>query len=127
MSHTILLVDDELAIRQMTIRALKSDGYAVLEADGAEVALRVSQTHKGPIDLLITDLVMPRVDGFMLSKRLKKLRPEMKQLYISGYTERSLAVQQDVQASNTPFLAKPFTPSDLLRKVRDVLGRPLDG
>ena len=111
----------------MTIRALKSDGYAVLEADGAEVALRVSQTHKGPIDLLITDLVMPRLDGFMLSKRLKKLRPEMKQLWISGYTERSLAVQQDVQASNTPFLAKPFTPSDLLRKVRDVLGRPLDG
>ena len=121
---TILLVDDESVIRRLTRRALESDGYTVLEADRAEEAIRLSRTHKGPIDLLITDLVMPRVDGFVLSKRLAKLRPDMKRLWISGYANRSPAVKQDLQATDIPFLAKPYTPSDLLRKVRDVLEKP---
>ncbi len=121
---TILLVDDEQAVRRITKDTLESDGYTVLEAESAEMAMQHSLTHKGPIALLITDLVMPRVDGFILSTRLKKQRPEMKQLWISGYADRSPAVQHDLQASDTPFLAKPYTPSELVRKVHDVLERP---
>ena len=121
---TILLVDDEQVVRRITKETLESDGYTVLEADSAEQAMQHSRMHEGPITLLITDLVMPRVDGFILSTRLKELRPEMRQLWISGYADRSPAVQQDLQASETPFLAKPYTPSELLRKVHDVLERP---
>ena len=123
---TILLVDDEWAVRRMMKRALERDGYTVLLTDRAEEAMRISRKHEGPINLLITDLVMPRLDGFMLSNRLKKLRPEMKVLWVSGYFDRSPAVKEDLQASETPFLAKPYTASELLRKVRDVLGRPPD-
>lgn len=120
--RTILLVDDEPAVRRVTKRALESDGYAVIEAGGGEEALRLALAHTEPINLLIADLVMPRVDGFTLSRRLAKQRPEMKQLWISGYAERSPAVHQDLQSSDTPFLTKPYTLRELIRKVHGVLG-----
>ena len=121
---TILMVDDEEAILKLMTRSLERAGYHVLGAASASNALKIASRHKAPIDLLVTDLVMPRMDGFMMSTRLARARPKMKQLWTSGYADVSPSVRRDIQEGHVPFLAKPYTPDELLARVRDLLARP---
>ncbi len=122
---TILIVDDEPQIRLLMKRALERAGYLVLEADSSATAVTVSSKHPGRIDLLITDLIMPRTDGFVTSARLLRARPEMRLLFVSGYAETSPSVRANLgELKDTPFLAKPHTAAQLLEKVSEVLAHP---
>jgi DNA-binding NtrC family response regulator len=116
----VLLVEDEASVRQASRRFLIRSGYNVLEASDGEEALRVSQEHPGPIHLLITDVVMPRMGGPQLAARLADGRPDMKVLFVSGYAENTV-LQHGMIDVNTRFLQKPFSLKSLARKVREVL------
>jgi CheY-like chemotaxis protein len=116
--ETILLVEDEAGVRLIIRRFLQKRGYRVLEAHHAEEALRLCQQHEGRIDLLITDVVMPDISGPELAGRLTQLYPNLKILYISGYSD-DLLDRHKIQILN--FLEKPFSSEGLLRKVRDLL------
>ena len=122
-SETVLLVEDEDSIRTLLGRELGASGYKVLEAGNAEDAVDLCRRHQGPIHLLVTDVVMPRISGHELADRLASLRPDMRVLYMSGYTDDAV-VRHGVLESATAFLQKPFTPNQLLRKMRDVLDAP---
>jgi PAS domain S-box-containing protein len=116
-TETVLLVEDEDAVRTFSKRVLQARGYKVLDArDGAD-AVSVSRGYPAPINILVTDVVMPRMNGHDLGDVLARERPEMRILYISGYTEEPARSAEPSMA----FLPKPFRPSDLARKVRDVL------
>ena len=119
-SETILVVDDTEMVRRLTRDVLAGAGYKVLEAGGADEALQVATSHAGPIDLLVTDVVMPGRNGVELVDRLGTTRPAMRVLYVSGYTDLAI-VREGLLERDAAFLQKPFTPEDLLRKVRQVL------
>jgi PAS domain S-box-containing protein len=120
-SGTILLVEDETTVRIIAGRVLREQGYQVLEARNGPDALQLSATFDGPIDLLLTDVVMPGgVSGRQLAEELTSLRPGLKILYTSGYTH-NVIVHHGVLGPNTTFLQKPFTPEMLSRKVREML------
>jgi two-component system cell cycle sensor histidine kinase/response regulator CckA len=122
-SETILVVEDEAPLRALTVTVLRRAGYDVLEAsDGAE-GLEVAAACGRPIQLLLTDVVMPRMNGRSLSDRLTEDRPTLKTLFMSGYTDDA-AVLQRVLASRVAFLQKPLTPDVLLRKIREVIEEP---
>jgi PAS domain S-box-containing protein len=116
-SATILVVEDEEKIRLMIRRFLSSLKYTVIEALDGNEALSVSERHKGKIDLLLTDIMMPTISGLDLAKRLQKTRPEMKVLFISGYTDQGASLSE----SSSNFLMKPFSPSDLQQKIKAIL------
>jgi PAS domain S-box-containing protein len=118
--ETVLLVEDEDAVRKLVRGVLDQHGYHVLEADSGARALEVVRDFDGTIDLLLTDVVMPKMSGRDLAEALALLRPEVKVLYLSGYTERSV-FDQGLLDRRSPFLQKPFTPDTLARKIRDVL------
>lgn len=116
---TILLVEDEDAVRMFSARALREKGYRVIEADSGESALEI--LSKGEcFDLLVTDVVMPKMDGPTLSKRIRDLYPDTKTIFISGYTEDTFRKNLDHNAK-IHFLPKPFTLKDLASKVKEVL------
>jgi CheY-like chemotaxis protein len=119
-SETILLVEDQDAVRELAREILMSCGYTVLEAPHGPRAIVLSDQYPGTIDLLVTDTVMPEMDGVELAKRLRASRPEMKRLFMSGYTENSV-VHQVASTQGRCFLQKPFTLEGLARKVRTVL------
>jgi DNA-binding NtrC family response regulator len=119
-SETVLLVEDENSVRQLARRVLEINGYVVLEAARSDEAWRIYQGHQGSIDLMLTDIVMPGTSGRELAQRMAEVQPEMKVLYMSGYTDDAI-VQHGVLSANTPFLQKPFAPETLARKVREVL------
>jgi two-component system cell cycle sensor histidine kinase/response regulator CckA len=119
-TETILLVEDEDAVRRLARRALEMSGYRILEASHGGEALRVCGEHGGTIDLLLTDVVMPLMSGAELAEQLKPLRPDMRVLFMSGYTEDALG-KHGVLAPETAFLYKPFTPDSLRRTVRETL------
>lgn len=119
-SETILLVEDEDALRSLVRGVLESNGYAVLAAGRPEEALEISERHKEPIQLMLTDVVMPQMSGRELADRLVGLHSETKVLYMSGYTDSAI-VRNGVLEEGIPFLEKPFTPEALARKVREVL------
>jgi len=119
-SETILLVEDEDALRGLAANVLRASGYTVLEASMGEDAERTSVEFKGAIAVLVTDVVMPGMNGPALAKQLHSSRPLMKVLYISGYTENVLGVQAEL-GPMTGFLQKPFTPSVLVHRVRELL------
>ncbi len=119
-SETILLVEDEDAVRSLVRALLEPNGYKVLEARQAVEALSICERHKEPIHLLLTDVVMPTMSGRVLAARLAPVRPEMKVLFMSGYTDGAI-VNHGVLEAGTAFLQKPFTPDSLGRKVREVL------
>jgi len=118
-SETILVVEDEPDVRSLVVRLLRSMGYWVLEASRPDEALMVCLRHKGPVHLLLTDVVMPQMSGRDLLDRLRPLRPDIRVLFTSGYTEEAL--HRKVLKPDTAFLQKPFTEEALARKVRDVL------
>lgn len=122
-SETVLLVEDESSIRIMMGRELQAQGYQVLEAEDGADALKRAREHKGPVDLLLTDVVMPRLGGRELAEELAALRPDMKVLFMSGYTDDEI-VRHGVLRAQTAFIQKPFAPSELARKVREVLDTP---
>lgn len=115
--ETVLLVEDEDAVRQVARSVLERNGYRVLEAQNGGEALLIAEAEPR-IDLLVTDVVMPRVSGPQVAARLRALKPELKVLYVSGYTDNALALRDE------ELLQKPLTPSALLTKVRDVLDAP---
>jgi signal transduction histidine kinase len=118
--ETVLLVEDEDSVRMMARQILLNHCYTVLEARDGEEALRVSSRWPEPIHLMVTDVVMPRTNGHQLADRLLPQRPGMKVLFVSGYTDDAV-VRHSVAESGQPFLQKPFTPSLLASKVREVL------
>jgi len=119
-SETILLVEDETEVRELAREALRRGGYAVLEARDGEGALRLAQGYTGQIHLLLSDVVMPNMGGPELAARLLELRPQLKVLYMSGYSEFISAGHGEI-GPLTYFLQKPFSLESLGRKVREVL------
>jgi CheY-like chemotaxis protein len=119
-SETVLLVEDEESVRELVHETLASKGYKVIEADDGEAGLRLAESYEGTIDLLVTDVVMPGMGGCELAQRVGASRPQIKVLYLSGYTEDAI-VHHGVLEPGTAFLQKPFTLQVLARKVREVL------
>jgi len=119
-SETILVVEDEAVVRKLITSSLRKAGYSVFEASNGEEAISFCQAHTDPIDLVITDVVMPRVGGPELVKSLAGTRPGIRTLFVSGYTNTAV-VRHGVLNAHTSFLQKPFTPAMLNKKVREVL------
>ena len=119
-SETILLVEDEPAVRAVAREALESHGYRVLEAAHGMEALAIAAAHAGPLDLLVTDIVMPQMGGRELAQRLCALRPAVRVLFMSGYTD-DVIVRRGVSDATSAFLQKPFAIDAFTRKVRDIL------
>ena len=123
--ETILLVEDEEIVRKFTREILELNGYKVIEATGGEEALRIAQEYDEKIDLLVTDVVMPQIGGRALANAIGITRPDIKALYLSGYTDETM-VQHGLLERATAFLQKPFTPQMLASKVREVLDEKIE-
>jgi CheY-like chemotaxis protein len=123
-SETVLLVEDEEMVRNMTREILQESGYRVLEATHGHEALIVAERHDGPIHLMLSDVVMPQMSGRELAEQLSPVRREMKVLYMSGYTDDAI-VHHGVLDEGMAFIEKPFTPNTLTRKLREVLDVPV--
>jgi signal transduction histidine kinase/CheY-like chemotaxis protein len=121
-SETILVVEDEADVRILTARILRELGYTVLEASNGEEVLSIYEEWKTPIDLVLTDVVMPKMSAGELTKRLKSKNPGVKILYMSGYTENTI-VHKGILEREKDYIPKPFGKSDLARKVREVLDK----
>jgi CheY-like chemotaxis protein len=120
-TETVLLVEDETSVRALATRVLNEQGYAVLEASNGEDALQVVEQYAGKdIHLLLADVVMPQMGGKDLASQMQILRPGIKMLFTSGYTDDAI-VYDGVLDADIPFIQKPFTPGALVRKVREVL------
>ena len=123
-SETILLVEDEEAVRELANRILSAKGYSVVAAKSTKEAEQFAEKHGGKIHLLLTDIIMPGTSGRELAKRITSRHPRTRVLYMSGYTDNVLA-QGGVLEAGLSFLQKPFTPGALVQKVRDVLDSPV--
>ena len=119
-TETVLVVEDQAAVRHVTRRMLERHGYTVLEAPDGETALRIAEKHHGSVDLLLTDVVMPGLSGRQLATQLAALRPKMRVLYMSGYTDDAI-MRHGILQLGVAYLQKPFTPELLAGKVRVVL------
>lgn len=118
--ETILVVDDDPQVLALARDILAGEGYQVLEASGGEDALRVAEGHAGAIHLLLTDVVMPGMNGRELAGRLRSIRRETKVLFMSGFTTELVADYGVI--SGDPLITKPFTLAGLAHKVREILG-----
>jgi two-component system, cell cycle sensor histidine kinase and response regulator CckA len=119
-TETLLLVEDEAAVRASLRRLLELHGYTVLEARNGSEALKVYEAHEGQVDLVLTDVVMPEMGGIELVERLRSGRPDLKVLFISGYAERALTSNGSIP-QGTGYLEKPFTAETLMRRLREVI------
>jgi CheY-like chemotaxis protein len=122
-SETILLVEDEAQLRTVARGILERHGYRVLEAASASEAILRCERHAEPIHLLLTDVVMPQMSGPKLAMQLAPLHPEMRILYMSGYTDQSI-IHHGILDGGVALLQKPITPDSLLRRVREMLDAP---
>jgi PAS domain S-box-containing protein len=123
-ASTVLLVEDEQAVRELIERMLTSAGYRVMSAESGEGAIAASKACPGDIDLLVTDVVMPSISGRELAGLLRREHPSLKVLYMSGYTDETI-VEQGIRSPRDNFVMKPFGREQLLKAVRDALDRPL--
>jgi two-component system cell cycle sensor histidine kinase/response regulator CckA len=119
-TETILLVEDEDVVRLLAQEILRMNGYTVLEARHGREALLMSEAHRGPIHLMLTDVVMPKMSGRELSERLRPMRPDTRVLFMSGYTDDAIG-HHGVLDEGIAFLQKPFTAENLSLKIREVL------
>ncbi len=122
-SETVLLAEDEPTVRRLLLRVLNESGYRVLEASNGAEALERAEAHQGTLHLVVTDVIMPEMGGAELVERMKHVHPEAKVLYVSGYADDALG-QRGIVPGDEAFLAKPFTPEALARKVREILDAP---
>jgi CheY-like chemotaxis protein len=118
--ETVLLVDDERMVRELVGKILRMRGYTVLEANCGADALRICEQHAGPIHLLLTDVLMPEMNGRTLAERVVAVRPHTRVLFMSGYVDGLLATRFE-RKTEIPLILKPFTSDALARKVREVL------
>jgi PAS domain S-box-containing protein len=125
-AETVLLVEDAPRVREVVREILEMNGYRVLEAKHGGDAIELSERHRAPIQLMVTDVVMPQMSGRELAQRLARTRPNMRVLFMSGYTDNAI-VRHGVLEPGTAFLSKPFTPDALAAKVREVLDAPRPG
>lgn len=123
MPATILLVEDDDAVRGVSERALKRFGFQVLSAPSGHDAVRLAQTHPGPIDLVLTDIMMPGMNGVELAQIVSTHRPAVHVVFMSGYADQDL-IRKGLLESGTHFLQKPFSPRELSCRLRDILGQP---
>ena len=123
-TETVLLVEDEDAVRQLVHQTLTELGYSVLEFDEPFAALALCERHSEKVDLLVTDFIMPSMNGRELAKRIVASHPETRVLYMSGYAKESFS-KRGLTLPGSVFLAKPFTPGILADRVREALGRPV--
>jgi CheY-like chemotaxis protein len=123
-AETILLVENEFALRELIKRFLEASGYSILGARDGDEALSLAAAHPTPIDLLLTDVVMPGMSGFALASRVTQLRAETKVLYFSGYADDYDVIREGLHDSGRPFLLKPFSQADLIKKIGEVLSAP---
>jgi CheY-like chemotaxis protein len=121
--ETILVVEDEQAVRELTQRILVRHGYRVITARHGAEALRLAKTHEGAIDLLLTDVVMPQMLGQEVAERFVELRPSSKVLFMSGYSQPSVDARRHIDPS--VMVEKPFTEPAVLTKIREVLDATL--
>ncbi len=121
-SETVLLVEDEDSLRALNVNLLRGLGYSVLSAQDAAEALCLAQQHPDMIDLLITDLVLPSMNGRDLARALLRVRPEVRVLYVSGYTN-SAVVEEGRLEMGVAFLQKPFSRSSFADKIREALAK----
>jgi DNA-binding response OmpR family regulator len=119
-TETLLIVENEAAIRNLLQMALQKNGYRVLTAESGREALDLVNAHSGPIHLLITDVMMPDIDGPELVRRLSTLRPDTRTLFMSGYMDDALG-EQGALPSNVNFIQKPFSPRTIAQRVREIL------
>jgi two-component system, cell cycle sensor histidine kinase and response regulator CckA len=122
-TETLLIVENETAIRNLLQMALRKNGYTVLAAESGREALDLVRDHVGSIDLLITDVMMPDMDGPELVRQLAVIRPETPTLFMSGYMDDALG-EHGILPSSVNFIQKPFSPRGIAQKVRDILGAP---
>jgi len=122
-TETLLVVENEAAIKALVQMALERHGYVVLTAESGSEALRLAADHHGPIDLLITDVVMPDLRGPELARRLVKQRPDLVTLFMSGYMDDALGEDTATLPVPVDFIQKPFSPSALAARVREMLDR----
>jgi len=120
--ETVLIVEDEDLVRNLWIEALEGLGYKVMHASNGEAAVETAKALGGRIDLLLTDIAMPGINGRDLAEKLLRIHPEMKVLFTSGYTETAI-VHQGILDEGVNFIGKPFSPSVLAKKIREVLER----
>ncbi len=121
---TILLVEDDESVRDLIHRVLTREGYTILEAHRAGDALILCEQHSGTIDLLLTDIILPQINGRDLAERLRNLRPNMKVLYMSGYTDKTIFNPAFLE-QGYDFIKKPFSPKNLLKRVQALLDSPV--
>jgi two-component system cell cycle sensor histidine kinase/response regulator CckA len=119
----VLLVEDEPEVRRLVEKLLGMKGYDVLSAASPAEAIALSRRHQAAIHILVTDVIMPGMNGRELARALAASRPSMRVLYMSGYTDAAVT-QQGILDPGTAFLSKPFTPDALARKLREVLEAP---
>lgn len=122
-NETILLVEDESEVRKLAAEFLRAYGYTILEAQHGVDALSICIKHQGPIDLMLTDMVMPEMNGHELAqKHLKPMKPRMKVLYMSGYTDDAF-VRNGVLEKGVNFVQKPFSLVNLAKQIREILDK----
>ena len=122
-TETVLVVEDQTEVRKFAAAALEDYGYGVIQAENAGEALSICERERGRIDLVLTDVVMPNLSGRELADRLRVRWPEMKILFMSGYTEDA-TLREGLVEGNAEFIQKPFDPDQLALKIRKMLGAP---
>lgn len=124
--ETILVVEDEAGFRSLLVRSFESCGYTVLAASHGEEALAICKGHAGPLHLLLTDVVMPGMNGLELARKVMAMRSETRIIIMSGHVDNAIVLNSALKPT-TPFFHKPFSFDELLRKVREVLDTPFGG